>query len=133
MKKQNASQQTTYNPNITTKNNNTKMATKKETPNVANETNQGAGQEGKLGIIEVVSNPRYHYDFYRIEISSRPNLTPELIEVLSKDDSRAVRFNIALRDDLTAEQVDRLSKDEDWSVRWAIARNPHAQEILNSK
>lgn len=72
--------------------------------------------------IEVMDNPEFVKSEFRYEIAKMENLTPGLVNILSKDESCVVRWTIAERDELDAEQIDRLTKDEDWHVRWTIAQ-----------
>ena len=63
----------------------------------------------------------------RSVIAAHPNLTEEQMNRLSQDQDSCVRGIVAMRHDLTEEQITRLSQDQEEYVRIIIATNPHAQ------
>ena len=63
----------------------------------------------------------------RSVIASHPNLTEEQMNRLSQDEDKCVRGIIAMRHDLTEEQITRLRQDQEEYVRIIIATNPHAK------
>ena len=73
---------------------------------------------------EITTLPEYADPKFRYKIAGFENLTPQLIDTLSRDEDGEVRLEIANRDNLTAEQIERLSKDKDEYVRWVIATRP---------
>ena len=63
--------------------------------------------------IEVLEDPKYKKREERLELAGMPNLSPELIDLLIRDEDWEVRDVIAFCKDLTSEQIERLSQDED--------------------